>query len=109
MITLLKELKRKKLKKGLATLCIGGGQGGAMIVEAKLMTKSINLIKHDNYVELQFDMPNSKVNILSKEVLEEFDKLIEKIKKEIDLKSLVLTIRNQVYLLPGQILMKLEV
>jgi len=27
-------LKREKAKKGIATLCIGGGQGGAMLVEA---------------------------------------------------------------------------
>jgi len=27
-------IKRKKAKKGIATLCIGGGQGGAMLVEA---------------------------------------------------------------------------
>src|ERR1700757_4845560 len=34
VITLLKELRRKHLKYGLATACIGGGQGIAMIVEA---------------------------------------------------------------------------
>jgi acetyl-CoA C-acetyltransferase/acetyl-CoA acyltransferase len=33
VITLLKELRRRGLKRGLATLCIGGGQGGAMLVE----------------------------------------------------------------------------
>jgi acetyl-CoA C-acetyltransferase/acetyl-CoA acyltransferase len=33
VITLLKELHRRKLKRGLATLCIGGGQGGAVLVE----------------------------------------------------------------------------
>lgn len=33
VLTVLKELKRKNLQFGLATLCIGGGQGGAMIVE----------------------------------------------------------------------------
>jgi acetyl-CoA C-acetyltransferase len=27
-------LKRENAKKGIATLCIGGGQGGAMLVEA---------------------------------------------------------------------------
>jgi acetyl-CoA C-acetyltransferase/acetyl-CoA acyltransferase len=33
VITLLKEMERRNLAMGLATLCIGGGQGGAMIVE----------------------------------------------------------------------------
>lgn len=33
MITLLKEMERRGLSTGLATLCIGGGQGGAVIVE----------------------------------------------------------------------------
>jgi len=35
VITLLKEMERRGLSTGLATLCIGGGQGGAMIVERK--------------------------------------------------------------------------
>ncbi len=35
IITLLKEMERRGLSVGLATLCIGGGQGGAMIVERK--------------------------------------------------------------------------
>jgi acetyl-CoA C-acetyltransferase/acetyl-CoA acyltransferase len=33
VLTLLKELRRRKLRRGLATLCVGGGQGGAVIVE----------------------------------------------------------------------------
>ena len=35
MITLLKEMERRGLATGLATLCIGGGQGGAVIVERR--------------------------------------------------------------------------
>ncbi len=35
VITLLKEMERRSLSVGLATLCIGGGQGAAMIVERK--------------------------------------------------------------------------
>ncbi len=35
VITLLKEMERRGLSIGLATLCIGGGQGAAMIVERK--------------------------------------------------------------------------
>jgi len=35
IITLLKEMERRGLSVGLATLCIGGGQGGAMILERK--------------------------------------------------------------------------
>ncbi len=34
VLTLLKELRRRGLRRGLATLCIGGGQGGAVFVEA---------------------------------------------------------------------------
>lgn len=34
VLTLLLQLKRQNLKRGLATLCIGGGQGGSFIVEA---------------------------------------------------------------------------
>ena len=33
LVTLLHEMKRRKAKRGLATLCIGGGMGVAMIVE----------------------------------------------------------------------------
>jgi len=35
MLTLLKEMERRGLSTGLATLCIGGGQGGAVIVERR--------------------------------------------------------------------------
>ncbi len=35
ILTLLKEMERRNLSTGLATLCIGGGQGGATIVERK--------------------------------------------------------------------------
>jgi len=33
VLTLIKEMKRRNTQFGLATLCIGGGQGGAMVVE----------------------------------------------------------------------------
>lgn len=33
LVTLLYEMKRRKVKKGLATLCIGGGMGTAIIIE----------------------------------------------------------------------------
>ncbi len=33
VLTLMKEMKRRNLQFGLATLCIGGGQGGAMVLE----------------------------------------------------------------------------
>ncbi len=33
IITLMKEIQRRDVEFGLATLCIGGGQGGAMIIE----------------------------------------------------------------------------
>jgi len=33
VLTLMKELKRSNTQFGLATLCIGGGQGGAMVIE----------------------------------------------------------------------------
>jgi acetyl-CoA C-acetyltransferase/acetyl-CoA acyltransferase len=34
VLTLLKELRRRNLRRGLATLCVGGGQGAALLVEA---------------------------------------------------------------------------
>jgi acetyl-CoA acyltransferase len=33
VLTLMKEMKRRNVQYGLATLCIGGGQGGSMIIE----------------------------------------------------------------------------
>lgn len=35
LVTLLHEMKRRNLSTGLATMCVGGGQGGTMIVERK--------------------------------------------------------------------------
>ncbi len=34
VVTLLKEMRRRNVSLGLATMCIGGGQGGAVVVEA---------------------------------------------------------------------------
>ena len=34
VLHLLKTLKRKNAKRGMASICIGGGLGGAMLVEA---------------------------------------------------------------------------
>lgn len=35
VLTLAKEMKRRGVQFGLATLCIGGGQGGAMVIESE--------------------------------------------------------------------------
>jgi acetyl-CoA acyltransferase len=35
VVTLMKEMKRRNVQFGLATLCIGGGQGGAMVIETE--------------------------------------------------------------------------
>ena len=35
VVTLLKELRRRNLRRGLATLCVGGGQGAALLVETE--------------------------------------------------------------------------
>ena len=35
LVTLLHEMQKRDAKKGLATLCIGGGMGTALIVERK--------------------------------------------------------------------------
>jgi acetyl-CoA acyltransferase len=35
VLTLMKEMKRRQVQFGLATLCIGGGQGGSMIIETE--------------------------------------------------------------------------
>jgi acetyl-CoA C-acetyltransferase len=34
VLTLLKEMQRRQVGLGLATLCVGGGQGAAMLLEA---------------------------------------------------------------------------
>jgi acetyl-CoA acetyltransferase len=34
-LTLMKEMERRDLQFGLATLCIGGGQGAALIIERR--------------------------------------------------------------------------
>jgi acetyl-CoA acetyltransferase len=35
MLTILKELRRRGLQRGLATLCVGGGQGAALALEVQ--------------------------------------------------------------------------
>jgi len=36
LVTLVHEMQKRKVKKGLATLCIGGGMGIAMCIERAL-------------------------------------------------------------------------
>jgi acetyl-CoA acetyltransferase len=33
VLTLIKEMERRNYRNGLATLCVGGGQGAAIIIE----------------------------------------------------------------------------
>lgn len=35
VLTLLYELRQRKLQRGLATLCVGGGQGAALLLEVE--------------------------------------------------------------------------
>jgi acetyl-CoA acyltransferase len=35
VVTLMKEMRKRNIQFGLATLCIGGGQGGAIVLEAE--------------------------------------------------------------------------
>ncbi len=35
VLTLLKEMKRRNLETGVAALCVGGGQGAALVLERK--------------------------------------------------------------------------
>ncbi|HSB35280.1 MAG TPA: hypothetical protein VLH41_00280, partial [Thermoanaerobaculia bacterium] len=34
ILTLLMEMRRRKVSRGLATLCVGGGQGASILLEA---------------------------------------------------------------------------
>jgi acetyl-CoA C-acetyltransferase len=35
MVTIMHDMKNRNLRRGLITMCIGGGQGMAMVVERK--------------------------------------------------------------------------
>ena len=41
LVTLIHEMQKRKVKKGLATLCIGGGMGIAMCIESVLLKDSL--------------------------------------------------------------------
>ena len=48
LITLLHEMKKRDAKKGLATLCIGGGMGIAMCVGARLTVAIMSLLSSEH-------------------------------------------------------------
>src|SRR4029079_526072 len=82
VLHLLKTLKRKNAKRGMASICIGGGLGGAMLVEALLggimeRADSRMLAKHwrweldkDRLAWLTFDKQGESANTFSREALE---------------------------------------
>jgi acetyl-CoA C-acetyltransferase len=51
VLHLLQVLKRNQAKRGVASLCIGGGQGGAMLLEAEPESASDNATKTANATE----------------------------------------------------------
>jgi 3-hydroxyacyl-CoA dehydrogenase/enoyl-CoA hydratase/3-hydroxybutyryl-CoA epimerase len=62
--TLIDELHRRKLRYGLATLCVGGGMGIATIVERSEAMKTIRYELADGIATLTFDEPGSPVNTM---------------------------------------------
>ena len=52
VLTLLKELRRRGLRRGLATLCVGGGQGAAVVVETG------SLLSHASIVARELGLPS---------------------------------------------------
>ena len=49
VVTLIHEMIRRNSKKGLATLCIGGGMGIAMCIERDLYFKELKLFFNNNF------------------------------------------------------------
>ncbi len=74
VLHLLHALKRKGGGQGVATLCIGGGQGGAMLVARARggrcgMSKHWHLDYHTDHALLTLDVAGQSANVLSQEVL----------------------------------------
>ncbi|KAK0341647.1 hypothetical protein LTR94_025531, partial [Friedmanniomyces endolithicus] len=84
LTTLLFEMKRSGAKKGLATLCIGGGMGTATVIER------ID-IDADGIATLTFDVPGRSMNTLTASVMKEIPELVERIKTDEAIKGCVLT------------------
>ena len=64
--TLIDELERRKLRYGLATLCVGGGMGIATIVERSVdAMETIRYELDDGIATLTFDEPGSPVNTMT--------------------------------------------
>ena len=83
-------LKEKEARYAIASLCIGGGQGGAMLLERCGGKPMIDKdYKHwrldtcdDNILWLAIDKAESSVNVLSSEVLNELSEIIGAIASE---------------------------
>ncbi len=66
--TLIDELERRKLRYGLATLCVGGGMGIATIVETFVKRMPVKFEKDsEGIVTVTFDAPTSPVNTMTEE------------------------------------------
>lgn len=102
MLHLVNVMKRLGTRRGIATECIGGGQGGAMLVEmAVIMNSKIMDVLGDRVLELGpkyeadslyrnfkltrdadgiawllFDRAGASANTLSSDIIEEFDTVL---------------------------------
>ena len=86
ILQLLHVLTRQNAKRGMASICIGGGQGGAMLIERthkRLSNMSEQNYRHwrceidsQNIASVYFDMADSHVNIFNAQTLSELNDII---------------------------------
>ena len=103
--TLLKEMKRRGTQFGLATMCIGGGQGGAVVLELawpldcwssrdarpRGAVSAFDLkVEDDGLATLTFDLPGEKVNKFSTAVLEELADVLVRLTREARIRGLLI-------------------
>jgi hypothetical protein len=115
VLTLLKEMRRRDVALGLATMCIGGGQGGAIVWSARekesmssrtgeylpgLFTpgsasrpsaEAVSLVVSDDGIaRITFDTPGEKINKLTTPAMERFDTLLTEVRANGRVRGLIL-------------------
>ena len=105
--TLIDELERRDLRRGLATLCVGGGMGIATIVE-RVMTENQSAVRYDKgadgIVVLTLDDPTASANTMNDLYRDSMAAAVDRLYAEKDdLRGVVVTSAKKTFFAGGNL------